>query len=442
MHPFVRCVLAGMLLWCSGSFIHVAAAESWYVAPTGSDAAAGTLAQPFATVGRAQAAASPGDVVLLRGGVYKMSAEQIAERKGIFGRVIVLDKSGRPDEPITYKPYQDERPVFDFSAVKLTDVRCTAFYVSGSWLHLIGLDIMGVQVALKEETQSICVESQGSHNIFEQLALHDGQAIGLYHVRGSDNLFLNCDAWNNWDYTSDNLKGENVDGFGCHPTKGSTGNVFRGCRAWFNSDDGYDCIGASEAVRFEQCWAAYNGYSSKFERLANGNGFKIGGFGSRPVSKLPTPIPRHVTQFCISIGNKAAGFYANHQPGGCDWWNNSAYRNGTNFNMQGRLADNVTEVDGYDHRLARNLGYGSRREITNFDAAKCDAADNTFTLGLKLTDQDFLSLEEAEFTRPRKPDGSLPELKLLRPAPGSVLARAQTDLTPQGVVKYIGAIAP
>ena len=73
-----------------------------------------------------------------------------------------------------------------------------------------------------------------------------------------------------------------MDGFGFHPGKGSAGNKISGCRAWFNSDDGYDCINASESVLFENCWAFYNGYSTSFASLANGTGFKIGGYGQAP----------------------------------------------------------------------------------------------------------------------------------------------------------------
>ena len=161
-------------------------------------------------------------------------------------------------------------------------------------------------MTLKGHTQSICFENDGGHNIYERLSMHDGQAIGIYSVRGSDNLFLNCDAYRNHDVTSEGGKGGNVDGFGCHPPEGGTGNVFRGCRAWFNSDDGYDCIGAREPVTFENCWAFYNGYSTKFERLADGNGFKAGGYGTTPADRLPQPIPRHTVRFCLAVGNKAA----------------------------------------------------------------------------------------------------------------------------------------
>lgn len=400
---------------------------SWYVAPDGDDAGAGSLDAPFATVQRAQRSVEPGDTVFIRGGTYRMTEAQIARRRGIFARVIVLDKSGTADKPITYRAYEDERPVFDASAVKPAGQRVTAFYVSGSWLRLQGLAVTGMQVTMTGHTQSICFESQGSHNVFERLLMHDNQAIGLYHVRGSDNLFLNCDAWNNWDYTSGDRKGGNVDGFGAHPPKGSTGNVFRGCRAWFNSDDGYDCINAHEPVTFEHCWAAYNGLSPKLERLADGNGFKAGGYASTPASRLPDPIPRHVVRFCVAVGNKNSGFYANHHPGGCDWTHNTAYRNGANYNMLNRTADNATDVDGYGHKLINNLGYGKRIDVVRIDAAKCELAGNSFTLGLKLTDKDFVSLDEAELFQPRQPDGGLPVIKLMRPAEGSALIGAGVE---------------
>jgi hypothetical protein len=294
----VRVGLLLVLLLAAGG--RGAAAEV-YVAPVGRDDNPGTLEKPFATVQRAQTAAAPGDTVLIRGGTYRMTEAQITRTQGIFARVTVLDRSGEPGKPITYRAYQDERPVFDLSAVKPAGKRVTAFYVSGSWLHLVGLDVTGVQVTIKTHTQSICFESQGSNNVFERLSMHDGQAIGLYHVRGKDNLFLNCDAWNNWDRTSEDGKGGNVDGFGCHPPRGSTGNVFRGCRAWFNSDDGYDCINSHEPVVFENCWAMYNGLSPARERLADGNGFKAGGYGSRPAAQVSNPVPQHVVRFCVAV---------------------------------------------------------------------------------------------------------------------------------------------
>jgi len=416
-------------------------AADWYVATTGDDLGVGSIEKPFATIQRAQESATAGDTVFIRGGTYRMTQAQLARRRGLYVRVTILDKSGSPGKPITYRAYGNEKTVFDCSDVKPEGQRVTAFYVSGSWLRVVGLEVTGVQVTMRRHTQSICFESQGSHNIFERLSMYNGQAIGIYHVRGSDNLFLNCDAWNNWDYTSEEGRGGNVDGFGCHPIKGGTGNVFRGCRAWFNSDDGFDCISAHESVTFESCWALYNGQSADGKRLGDGHGFKAGGYAATPESDLPSPIPRHIVRHCLAVGNKSSGFYANHHPGGGDWLNNTAYRNGTNFNMLCRLANNSADVDGYGHKLVNNLGYGSRAEVRSLDASQCELANNSFTPGIELGPRDFVSLDEGELVRPRQPDGGLPAVDFMHPVQGSALidAGVNVGLPFQGTAPDIGA---
>jgi hypothetical protein len=421
---------------------HPAYSAEFFVAPNGSDEAPGTMERPFATIQRAQQSVAPGDTVYIRGGTYQMQESQIAQRKKNFAYITVLDKSGEPGKRITYRAYQDEKPVFDCSQVKPEGFRVDAFHVTGDWLQLEGIEVTGMQVTIKEHTQSICFESDGSHNLFERLSMHDGQAIGIYHRHGSDNLFLNCDAWNNWDYTSEGGRGGNVDGFGCHPDKGSTGNVFRGCRAWFNSDDGFDCINAHESVTFENCWAFYNGFSPEFKRRADGNGFKGGGYGATPVDKLPNPIPRYTIRFCLAVGNKANGFYANHHIGGSDWFNNTAYQNATNFNMLGRLADNTTEVDGYGHKLRNNLAYKARgKETENFDPAKNDASNDSFDMNLQISDADFVNLDASELLRPRQPNGDLPVIGFLHPAKQSVFKGKGVDIgfPFQGTAPNLGA---
>lgn len=402
-------------------------AADFFVSPNGADTNPGTLDKPFATVQRAQAAASPGDTVHLRGGTYKLTEEHIARKQRIWAYVTLLDKSGTKDKPIRYWAYKDEKPVFDLAAVKPA-LRVHAFQVTGSWLHLKGIEVIGVQVTIKTHAQSECFHNEGSNNIYENLSMHDGMAIGFYLTRGSNNLILNCDAYRNHDSFSEDGRGENTDGFGAHPAKGAVNNVFRGCRAWFNSDDGYDCISADESVTFENCWAMYNGTNEKRERLANGNGFKVGGFGSTPVAKLPNPIPRHTTRFCLAVGNRANGFYANHQIGGADWFNNSAFRNGNNFNMLSRLADNTTDVDGYGHKLRNNLSYKSRNHIIRLDAAKSDSSHNSFDLNLPITDKDFQSLDESQLTAPRPASGDLPFITFMHLSDTSSLIDKGQDI--------------
>ena len=400
-----------------------------FVSPEGDDANAGTIEKPFATVQRAQEAVAPGDTVYIRGGRCVLTEKQIARQRGIFADVTHLDKSGAEGGRINYFASGDERPVFDLSQVK-PPLRVNAFYIAGSWIHIRGLEVVGVQVTLTGHTQSICFANDGSHNILERLSMHDGQAIGIYSVRGSHNLYLNCDAYNNYDFTSQNGRGGNVDGFGSHGRKGDVGNVFRGCRAWFNSDDGFDCINAHEPVTFENCWAFYNGFTPDFQSRGDGNGFKAGGYGATPAERLPQPIPRHVVRFCLAVRNKANGFYANHHPGGIDWFSNTGYRNaGADFNMLCRLADNRTDVDGYDHKLRNNLAHKGRAAVTRFDRAKNDASHNSFDLaGTQVSEADFLSTDEAELTRPRRANGDLPAIRFLHPAEGSVLIDKGEDI--------------
>ena len=57
--------------------VRAASAAEFYVHPEGNDAHPGTLAQPFASVTRAQEAAAPGDTVWLRGGVSAFSGTTV-----------------------------------------------------------------------------------------------------------------------------------------------------------------------------------------------------------------------------------------------------------------------------------------------------------------------------------------------------------------------------
>ncbi len=389
-------------------------AKDLHVSNSGNDENPGTLAMPFATVQRAEKAADAGDTVWIRGGRYQMNPKQIARIQRNQAHVVFLSKSGSPDKPIRYCAYADEKPEFDFSEVKPPGLRVTAFHIAGSWLHFKGISVTGVQVTLTGHTQSICFDNEGDHNVYEQLQMHDGQAIGFWLGRGSRNLVLNCDAYRNHDFTSENRKGGNVDGFGFHVPSGSVGNVFRGCRAWLNSDDGFDLITTAEPLLIENCWSFYNGFDASFKALGDGNGFKLGGYGSRTAAELPTPIPRHTIRQSLAARNRAAGFYANHQLGGIDLLNNSAYLNGVNFNLLCRDATNTTDVPGYGHKLKNNLGYKGYKEVSNLNAVACDLSGNSFELKQQLTDKDFAGLDEADLVQPRQANGDLPAVTFMK----------------------------
>ena len=413
----MRAFLTGMAAFVLTTSL---SAKEFHVATTGDDAKAGTLAAPFATLQRAEKSVGPGDTVFIHGGTYRMAESQIARVRRNKAHVILLSKSGTSGRPIRYVAFGNEKPVFDFSDVKPHGCRVTAFHIDASWLHLKGLAVTGVQVTITGHTQSICFDNEGDHNIYEQLQMHDGQAIGFWLGKGSNNLVLNCDAYRNHDHTSENGKGGNVDGFGFHVPRGSVGNVFRGCRAWFNSDDGFDLITTEEPVVIENCWAFYNGFDPSYKRLGDGNGFKLGGYGTWTAANLPVPIPRHVIRNSMAVRNGASGFYANHQPGGVDMLNNSAYLNNSNFNLLCRDATNTTDVPGYGHKLENNLGYkGRSTEISNVDVSKCQLIANSWDLKIRLEDHDFKSLDQAELILPRQPNGDLPVVSFMKLKPGN-----------------------
>lgn len=412
-------------------------AKTYFIAPSGNDTTGdGSITAPYFSIMKVQQYVVAGDTVFARGGTYKIAQSQISQTftLGPYATVNYMTKSGSSSlKRICYWAYPGEHPIFDFSNVKPTGYRVTAFYVTGSWLYFKGLEVIGVQVTISTHTQSECFRNEGSNNIFEQLVMHDGMAIGFYLTKGANNLILNCDAYRNWDYFSETGNGGNTDGFGCHPSSDGSGNIFRGCRSWFNSDDGYDCINAYESVTFENCWAFYNGYNTSFVSEGDGNGFKAGGYGQAPVvSKLPSPIPSHTVRFCLAFRNKANGFYSNHHVvTGCSFFNNTAYHNGTNYNMLSQLitkstkTGNDTTIDcpGFNHVLHNNISFRYSTQTETANLGTCVNTYNSFSpnSGITVSSTDFVSTDESALVAPRQPDGSLPAINFLKLKEGSNL---------------------
>lgn len=402
-------------------------AATYYVATNGFDTNSGTSNSPFATITRAQVTATFGDAVYLRGGTYFLDNSHLTTTNNPWAIVNNMTKSG-----ISYVAFPGERPVFDFSGVQPIGYRVTAFLVTSSASDCVfkGFDVVGVTVNVTGvNSQSECFRvTGGNRNRFEQLVMRDGMGIGWYLTSGQSNLVLNCDAYNNRGLDSFSMG--NIDGFGAHPTSTSgTGNVFRGCRAWFNSDDGYDLINAKAPVVIENCWAFYNGYFTNFASSGgDANGFKSGGYGVSGGS-YPTPVPRHVTRFSLAVRNRASGFYANHHTGGLDWFNNTAYRNARNFNMLCNInaLGTSNDVPGFDHVMKNNLGYKATvSEVANLGTTN-DTTFNYFTLSVTVATNDFMSLDESLLTVPRQPNGDLPYIAFAQLVSDSDLMDAGTN---------------
>jgi hypothetical protein len=129
-------------------------------------------------------------------------------------------------------------------------------------------------------------------------------------------------------------------------------------------------------------------------------------------------VPRHVVRQCVAFGNRAQGFYANHHPGGLDFFNNIAFRNGTNYNM---LTDTTS-----NHKLRNNIAMSPGTAISQLSGGT--DTFNSWTLQVTVSAEDFLSMAEEEALAPRQPDGSLPATGFLRLAMNSDLIDKGEDV--------------
>lgn len=380
-------------------------ARTYFVAPSGNDNAKGTKEQPFATFGHAQKLAEAGDTVFLRGGRYRITNDEIQKIDKNYANVFHITKSGKEKAPIVFSGFANERAEFDMSQVNPGNYRLTGILLEADNIILRQIEITGLKVLQVGHSQSECIRIKGANNcIIENSSFHDGMAIGIYLLDGKNNLFLNCDAYNNYDYLSDGGYGGNTDGFGAHCTsEESTGNIFRGCRAWWNSDDGFDLINCLAAVRIENCVAFYNGFRpGTLTPAGDGTGFKAGGYGMKPKEKMVREVknaPRHVVTGSIAYRNKNKGIYANHHLGGVDFINNISIAHPRNFCMLCRKSVNeVVDVPGYGHVLNGNLSIApisQGNDYTDYNPSRCKLEKNKSIAKTDFTPEKYIGPRNA-----------------------------------------------
>ncbi len=190
-----------------------------YVSPKGKASGKGTKKSPV-DIKTALIYAKPGQNIILSEGTYTIS-EGLKIERGI---------SGTKKKPITVSTKNGKGyAILDF------DRTGTGLEIWGDYWRLSNIDIInsaakGCQVA-------------GHHNVLERMGFYNNCESGL-QISGtsletikewpSHNTIKNCTSMNNAD------KGmEDADGFGAKLTIGQ-GNVFDGCIAAYNADDGWD----------------------------------------------------------------------------------------------------------------------------------------------------------------------------------------------------------
>lgn len=423
--------------------IALAAAETfgatYYVAPDGKNTNKGTKDSPFATLNKANSVVNAGDTVWIRGGTYLHTDTNYVKNDNMFAG-IHLTKSGSSDNKrIHYLAYPGEKPVIDFSKMPIADGSNNVRYTSGiliqaQYLHLKGLEVKNVP--MKGESNVGVYVSRSKHIFLELIDSHHNGGSGFFvnekgSGSGGGHLFLNCDSHDNYDPNGRQGDGQNADGFGVHYQQGGDTTKFIGCRAWWNSDDGWDFISQEFPVVIENSWAmghGYSNYGTGKPKDGNGNGFKAGS------SKTGV---RHTIRNCVAWKNKASGFYANHSSGGNDWINNTAYMNGTAFNMWASTWDaNDNRTDGVvlkgskAHVMKNNIAFPNKTAYIGGEYAAGEY--NTWNLNITPKESDFVSVSDPSMTvtgkelgplggafGPRQADGSLPDIDFLKLAKNS-----------------------
>jgi len=370
-----------------------------YVSPTGDDNNPGTFELPFRSLTKAVSVSGPDTLIYMRGGVYNDSTTH------------VLNKSGMADHYIKVWAYPGEIPILDFSNQPVS-TSSRGIRITHNYWYIKGLII--------RNAKDNGIHIQSFYNIVENCTLYDNNDTGLQiSNNGSYNLILNCDSYQNHDPLTN---GENADGFAAKLGIGP-GNVFRGCRSWNNSDDGYDMYEAADTVLVENCWAFRNGYNiwgiPNFQ--GDGNGFKLGGnFYADP----------HKIIRSVAFDNVNKGFDQNNNTAGITLYNNTAWGNGSrNYSFP-------TQPTNGAHILKNNLSFEGQISITGNSIQEANSWQ-----GFTVTSGDFESLDSTLAIFPRDSSGNLPHVDLLRLATGSSLidAGVYIGLPYNGLAPDIGA---
>ena len=413
-------------------------ATTRYASPNGNDNGS-TYSQPTSWSNALNATQS-GDTLYLLGGQYSFSGKQ----------TIGTNKNGTSAKKLTFiGAFPGEKPIFDFRSQPYKD-------------EVTGSNNVGISVS--DKTQYIHIKgitiryagkngiiNYGNYNLFENLDVYGCGDTGIQMKNGGNNTILNCDSHDNFDYkTMNGTKanfGGNADGFADKQFTGA-GNHYIGCRAWGNSDDGWDFYDrkSSSQTIIENCICYQNGpatynmknhpryevdkawFDSKvnteiidrydqtititlenYPCQGNGNGFKMGGnYSDHQI----------LIHHCLSVANNKRGFDQNNN-GGTMWvYNNTAYDNGPNYGFTTSYGTNT---------IQNCISYKSKSS-DSYRSKTVEIIDHNSWNGFTLSNSDFVSLDTTQILAARQLDGSLPESTCLHLASGSSLIDAGVDI--------------
>jgi hypothetical protein len=262
---------------------------AYFVAPWGSDSAAGTFDSPWASLRPLEKKVGPGDTVYLRGGVYDEVGKNVYQGPIQF--------SGTAHRPITVMSYPGERAIFDGSKhPHHPRTFGDGYSVSGpNIIRFYGEHVVWESITIRYGVGRAFFIT-ANHSVFRDIVSHDNHSDGLY-LEGSHNLFEYVESFNNYSVANGGNSADGmkmVDGDRVRLVFGSgaetRGNVIRYALFYNNSDDGLDVWNSWDTL-VEYSLAFGNGYGP----TGNGMGYKLGGASRHGIGT--------VARFNVAFGN-------------------------------------------------------------------------------------------------------------------------------------------
>lgn len=370
-----------------------------YVSPDGLPNGDGTREHPF-DIYTAVNSVCAGQTIVLMEGTYKLSST-IRIQRGM---------DGTEAEPIRMiaDPEATTRPVLDFQK------KSSGIVHGGNYWYFAGFDVTNSQDGQKG------FQVSGSYNVLDQIEAYRNGNTGIQISRYSStdlfadwpayNLILNCTSYFNADPGF-----EDADGFAAKLTCGN-GNVFDGCVAYNNADDGWDLYakvetGSIGAVTIRNCVAYNNGFLPDSDKTGNGNGFKMGG---------DSLSGKHVLENSYAFFNLAKGIDSNSCPDiiarNCVSYNNGRYNvafytnnaGNTNFVASGIVSFKDSTTPHKDAMEGDNLKPKGSQVTSQYLGASnyyWNGSSSVNANGKAITADMFVSLEFKGVLR--KADGTL-----------------------------------
>ena len=353
------------------------------VTPDGSATHNGTSAADAVDLQTALNYAAAGQTIQLAGGTYALTSELKVER----------GRDGTAEAPITLTTADGSYATLDFGGVG------TGFSVWGNYWNISKLNVTNTKDGAKG------MQLAGSHCVLEQMNFYNNGNTGL-QVSGlstdnkalwpSYNTIKNCTSMNNADRAM-----EDADGFAAKLTTGE-GNVFDGCIAAYNADDGWDLFakaatGSIGSVTIQNCVAYKNGYLM---------------LAAEPVKKQPLQFP---TVACdangnLSFGNVAATVEAGNgngfKMGGTNLPGNHKLVNSISYDnaAKGIDSNSCPDVKVYNSTSYNNEGYNVALYTGNKSAVTDYAADGIISFRKGTDGKEQLALQSQSSTAVYGPD--------------------------------------